>query len=330
MKKNKMMRIASVLLVAVLLTTSVISGTFAKYVTTGEASDSARVAKFGVVVAASGSLFDKTYFAVNDGNTPAGNTADDPETKITVESYNGRDNLVAPGTKSLDGGLSIAVTGKPEVDVRVTLDFEAIEDVFLATKEALPDMTTGDTKDTFDNEEDYYPLVFTLKGEYLKDKDLTAVIDLDTTKQASDGIVSGTLAQIKAVFDVLNGDDGIYVDANTRLAEAIGTFTLTWEWAFEDAAAAQLATLEAAVRDAEEALAAKDGQDDEAEQAALVEAQQNLATAQAAVKLLDQKDTLLGDLAAGTDLKPKTNLVDGTDYNLNVSVKLTVTVTQVD
>lgn len=47
MKKNKMMRLASLLLVAVLLTTSIIGGTFAKYVTTAEGSDSARVATWG-------------------------------------------------------------------------------------------------------------------------------------------------------------------------------------------------------------------------------------------------------------------------------------------
>ena len=47
MKKNKMMRAASALMVATLLTTSVISGTFAKYVTKGSGSDWARVAVWG-------------------------------------------------------------------------------------------------------------------------------------------------------------------------------------------------------------------------------------------------------------------------------------------
>jgi hypothetical protein len=49
MTKNKMMRVASALLVAVLLTTCAISGTFAKYVTSTDASDSARVAYWGFV-----------------------------------------------------------------------------------------------------------------------------------------------------------------------------------------------------------------------------------------------------------------------------------------
>ncbi|MDE6767712.1 MAG: hypothetical protein K2J35_05915, partial [Eubacterium sp.] len=61
MKKNKMMRIASALLVLCLLTTCVISGTFAKYVTSNDGSDSARVAKFGVSVTVSGSTFAKEY-----------------------------------------------------------------------------------------------------------------------------------------------------------------------------------------------------------------------------------------------------------------------------
>ena len=52
MKKNRMMRVASALLVAVLLTTCAISGTFAKYVTTESGSDFARVAKWGVNVEA--------------------------------------------------------------------------------------------------------------------------------------------------------------------------------------------------------------------------------------------------------------------------------------
>lgn len=48
MKKNRMMRLASVLLICVLLTTSVISGTFAKYTSTATAADTARVAKWEI------------------------------------------------------------------------------------------------------------------------------------------------------------------------------------------------------------------------------------------------------------------------------------------
>ena len=92
MKKNKMMRIAGGLLIAVLLTTSIISGTFAKYVTTGSAADEARVARFGVTVTGSGSLFAKNYYSVKSGssnNAAPDGTADDDNVVLTVESQTG-------------------------------------------------------------------------------------------------------------------------------------------------------------------------------------------------------------------------------------------------
>ena len=108
MKKNNMMRIASVLLVAVLLSTCVISGTFAKYVTSDTATDSARVAKFGVEIVAKteadNNMFVKTYND-NDG------TYNGLSVEATVD-------VVAPGTS---GTLTaFEVTGTPEVAVRVT------------------------------------------------------------------------------------------------------------------------------------------------------------------------------------------------------------------
>lgn len=65
MKKNTMMRIASVLLVAVLLSTSVISGTFAKYTSSVTSNDSARVAKWGFTATAIdiSDLFKTAYIA---------------------------------------------------------------------------------------------------------------------------------------------------------------------------------------------------------------------------------------------------------------------------
>ena len=109
MKKNRMMRAASALLVAVLLTTSVISGTFAKYVTEGQASDSARVAKWGVAInAESFDLFTNKY-----------ETDDDTfEGEYSVESADGKD-VFAPGTS---GEIAnIAITGTPEVAVEVAV-----------------------------------------------------------------------------------------------------------------------------------------------------------------------------------------------------------------
>ena len=105
MKKNVMMRLASGLLVAVLLTTCAISGTFAKYVTDGTATDSARVAKFGVDVIGKTET-ENNMFKTSYEDTTAG---------ITVQAT---EAVVAPGTSGTMTGFT--VTGTPEVDVTVT------------------------------------------------------------------------------------------------------------------------------------------------------------------------------------------------------------------
>ena len=69
MKKNVMMRVASALLVAVLMTTCAISGTFAKYTSTATGSDSARVARWGFNTdSITVDMFDGTYTNVQTGD----------------------------------------------------------------------------------------------------------------------------------------------------------------------------------------------------------------------------------------------------------------------
>ena len=112
MKKNRMMRLASVLLIMTLLSTSVISGTFAKYTTTGSASDGARVAKWGVNFDIEGGpLFSQDY-ATDD-------TVNFSSMTLSVNSEN-TDNVVAPGTEGK--AVTFRITGKPEVSYKV--DYE--------------------------------------------------------------------------------------------------------------------------------------------------------------------------------------------------------------
>ena len=102
MKKNVMMRVASALLVAVLMTTCAISGTFAKYTTTNTGSDLARVAKWG---------FGTSEIQVDmfDGNYNEGKVAADT-------------NVVAPGT-SKTATITFAPTGgNPEVAYTFTAE----------------------------------------------------------------------------------------------------------------------------------------------------------------------------------------------------------------
>ena len=115
MKKNVMMRVASIMLVLVLLTSSVISGTFAKYVTDKTGSDNARVAKFGVEITAAEEMFSDSY---KDAKTAY--TANEQLGTITVQADTEGTNVVAPGTNGSVVGF--AVTGTPEVDVQVTYD----------------------------------------------------------------------------------------------------------------------------------------------------------------------------------------------------------------
>ena len=107
MKKNRMMRLASALLVAVLLTTCAISGTFAKYVTTASASDTARVAEWGVeIVATTDAFFDDTY-----------NKEDGIYTGTFSVNAEGED-VVAPGTTKANL-TNLTLEGTPEVATRV-------------------------------------------------------------------------------------------------------------------------------------------------------------------------------------------------------------------
>ena len=120
MKKNKAMRSASVLLVATLLTTSVISGTLAKYTTQDAAKDTARVAKWGVELQAIGNLYGDTYkdLIVTENDTNA-----------TVQSVDRTADVVAPGTQNAEG-FTFSLKGKPEVDGTITTTIKS-QNIFL-------------------------------------------------------------------------------------------------------------------------------------------------------------------------------------------------------
>ena len=210
MKKNMMMRIASVLLIAVLMSTSAISGTYAKYVTSDSGVDDARVAKFGVVATVDGTLFAESYADVDNGNTPS-----DTEAVLTVVSSDTR-KLVAPGTKN-DEGMKFVLTGTPEVDVNVEFKFEAVDnkEVKLAADTYEDKPTTGEENYPFNVTVDYYPVVFTLK------KDGTE-------------LVSGNVADIQTYLtDNLNKVYDANTDLSTIVTGGTGEYTLTWAWDFE-------------------------------------------------------------------------------------------------
>ena len=113
MKKNKMMRLASFLLVAVLLTTCAISSTFAKYVTdAGFHSETARVAMWGVEV-----------------ETELSNTSGPQlflDEYTNVKSNDG-DDVLAPGTSGIYT-FDLTITGTPETSLKVLLTSDGDEE----------------------------------------------------------------------------------------------------------------------------------------------------------------------------------------------------------
>lgn len=298
MKKNKFMRIASVLLIVTLLSTSVISGTFAKYTTEAEGSDSATVAKWGVNLLISGDLFGKTYKGTA--------TTDTNGLTVSAASSN-TNNVVAPGTKN-DTGLTFKVEGTPEVAGKITTKI-TYKDIFLAAgtygvmvqaqsitaanfaelKNSLYTESSGSyfavgTDATFDSSATYYILrdKVTLSAQY---NPVKFTVGSGSASSLADAAVA--IAQ-KFISETSSYTSGTAIEKtftpNTTLNIAD---TLKWSWEFANS-----------------------------------ENSNNGA------------DTILGMLADSTakvvklDSGSYKGLTEGTDYNLKVEFKIEITVEQ--
>ena len=190
MKKIKTMRIASILLIAVLMTTCAISGTFAKYVTSGNGSDSARVAKWGVKITATGDDAFATKY--NDA-------ADESGTKVVSTT-----DVVAPGT---NGTLAtLGITGQPEVMVNIAVTANL----------TLTDWNiTGDWDDNAETEPTtifYCPIIFTIGSEIVNGAEYSDATTLES--------------KIEEAFTSLSATN---VAANTALAKSVSV-TWAWNY----------------------------------------------------------------------------------------------------
>lgn len=265
MKKNKMMRIASVLLVAVLLSTCAISGTFAKYTTQDSANDVARVAKWGVSLQVIGSLYGEAYkdgIVANDDNSITVSVSD-----TTTAS----DDVVAPGTKN-ENGFKFSLTGYPEVSSQTKVTIKA-QNVFLKSGtyglmvkvpdntvtsvnfQALGDLYTNDSSGnytkandfasnttyyTLENSvnfsSDYYPVVYKLEDSS------TAYSNGDTSEDTLNKIAKTIAEKFNSNASVTTDGECITkyevtsdtVAPKTDLATKFGIKdeNLSWKWAF--------------------------------------------------------------------------------------------------
>ena len=261
MKKNKMMRISAVLLVMVILTMSVVSGTFAKYITQDSSSDEARVAKWGVELQVIGNLYGDSYddlIVLQD------------DASLAVQSFNKSDDVVAPGTKN-DEGFTFSLNGQPEVDGIVTSTMK-IQNVFLAAgtygvmipvkagvvteanyrefenlyvkdgdsyvaSTAWADVEYFTLEDDYVNEAIYYPVVYNLAGptssagNNFKEDSLVKVAD----KIAAQLGLTATEAASVANKMVTTYTGTKTFETNENLTDwKLGNEKLTWKWEFEN------------------------------------------------------------------------------------------------
>lgn len=200
---KKTTRVLVALLALTLVTSCFVGGTFAKYVTTAEGNDTARVAKFGVVLTAESDIFAPEYEEDDAAGTgTAAVKADDTK------------DVVAPGTTGTMTAFTIA--GAPEVDVQIDVTLAQADPISMVTLPAgngYKNWTTADPADTYDVAANYYPVVWTLKQ--------------DGTEKAS-----GNLEAIQTYLtDTLSGKYEVEADTFDALN---GTWTLEWNWAFEN------------------------------------------------------------------------------------------------
>ncbi|MBQ7346366.1 MAG: hypothetical protein IJW55_00245 [Clostridia bacterium] len=121
MKKNKMMRLAAIVMMLTLLTTCAISGTFAKYVTKASASDTARVAKWDITYN-NDNLEDTITFDLF--NTMKDNDGTTNESETDVAKSTSDIAIIAPGTS---GSFEIKLKNDSEVAAKYTVALSAVE-----------------------------------------------------------------------------------------------------------------------------------------------------------------------------------------------------------
>lgn len=118
-----LLRVALVLLCLVLLSVYLMKGLYARYQTTGSGSDSARVAKFDVVVSGTPSNSNIVCTAVNEGNGTYTITIEN-KSEVAVHydlsvKFAGNDTGVTPVFSPESGDLAAGATGSSTLTLTV-------------------------------------------------------------------------------------------------------------------------------------------------------------------------------------------------------------------
>lgn len=205
MKHSKLMRASVLLLVLTLITSCFVGGTFAKYVSTGEGSDTARVAKWGVVVEGAGDAFAREY-----------ETHDESVKEDIGVSVKSDVPVIAPGTSGEFKGITLS--GTPEVAVKIETDVTVA--------------LTGDWMvDTKSGEKFYCPIIFNINGviisglEYDTADAFILALETGMEKAASGNVAPGV--------NLANPESNDNVPVLLQKNED-GSSKIKWAWAFED------------------------------------------------------------------------------------------------
>lgn len=182
--KNKFMRTAALLMVLCLVTSSLVGGTFAKYVTSQNATDSARVAKWGVTVTANSDLFGTQYTTTD--------TTLGLDNNVSVASNN---KVIAPGLQS--NVATFKITGTPEVATKVSYKLNSFD----LNNWTIPNGDGGNVE--------YCPLVITINGTPYKIGD-TGIDD-----------VAALQAKVKAVIEAYSKVYDAGVDLSSKETESL-------------------------------------------------------------------------------------------------------------
>ncbi len=177
MKKNRIMRVSIIMLALTLMTSCFVGGTFAKYVTNAEGSDSARVAKWGVEATVTGSAFADEYDVAEKG---------DREFDMSVSSDV---KVLAPGTSGEFTG--VAISGTPETAVNVT-------------KKADIELTGWFVDDAF-----YCPVVVTVNGSAINGLNYSSADEFEAAVKAAVESFNGEYAP-GTDLSTIDGLDGAY------------------------------------------------------------------------------------------------------------------------
>ena len=189
LRKNKKILVAVAMVLMIALVAGMGAMTYSRYITsttTGE--QTATAAKWGFVVTVDAdNLFGSDY--KKDG---ANAVAKVDGTGDLVVNGTGDAKVVAPGTK---GSMTISITGSAEVNARLTITADSIQEIYYKSTDA--------------NVDDYYPVRWTI----------------------TDGGSLNETGTLEEVIAALTGTSTVLAAGVTQNV----TYTLSWEWALETA-----------------------------------------------------------------------------------------------